>query len=102
MNELARAGVRAMLGFERKRAVVQEPSSTAAAARLVCWSLSCWQFGAGVDDPHTGRKGNGGDCAERGGPAGTGGDQGHWQAGSGGISREGVITSGQMLGLKGR
>eukprot|EP00964_Phaeocystis_antarctica_P054051 scaffold31759_cov36-Phaeocystis_antarctica.AAC.1 len=45
-----------MLGFERKRVVVQEPSSTVAAARLVCRSLSSWQLGAGVDVPHTGRK----------------------------------------------
>eukprot|EP00964_Phaeocystis_antarctica_P096357 scaffold62669_cov40-Phaeocystis_antarctica.AAC.2 len=41
-----------MLGFERKQVVVQEPISTAAAARLVCWSRSSWQLGAGVDDPH--------------------------------------------------
>eukprot|EP00964_Phaeocystis_antarctica_P031755 scaffold17953_cov91-Phaeocystis_antarctica.AAC.2 len=45
-----------MLGFERKRAVVQEPSSTAAAALLVCRSRSSWQLGAGVDGPHDGRK----------------------------------------------
>ena len=61
LNESARAGVRAMLGFECRRAVVQEPRARhsampAAAAQLVCWRRSSWQLQAGVDDPHTKRK----------------------------------------------
>ena len=46
LSELARAGVRAMLGFECRRAVVQEPrarhSASTAAAQLVCWRRSPW------------------------------------------------------------
>jgi hypothetical protein len=62
LNELARAVVRAMLGFKCRQAVMQEPrsrhlaSSTAAAAQLVRPRRSSQQLGAGADDPHTERK----------------------------------------------
>ena len=62
LNELAVAGVRAMLGFECRRAVVQEPRARHSAMqqqqqKLICWRRrSSWQFEAGVDDPHTVRK----------------------------------------------
>ena len=49
-----------MLGFECRRAVVQEPRArhlaSIAAAQLVCWRRSSWQLQAGVDGPHTKRK----------------------------------------------
>ena len=62
LNELARAVVRAMLGFKCRQAVMQEPrsrhlaSSTAEAAQLVHPRRSSQQLGAGADDPHTERK----------------------------------------------
>ena len=43
------------MGFDCKRAVVQEPRARHS-AQLVCWSRSSWQLGAGVDDPHIERK----------------------------------------------
>ena len=50
-----------MLGFECRRAVVQEPRARHSAMqqqqqKLICWRRSSWQFEAGVDDPHTERK----------------------------------------------
>ena len=65
LNELAVAGVRAMLGFECRRAVVQEPRarhsamqrhSSRGSKKLNCWRRSSWQFEAGADHPHTVRK----------------------------------------------
>ena len=48
-----------MLGFECRRAVVQEPRARHSAMqqqqqKLICWRRrSSWQFEAGVDDPRT-------------------------------------------------
>ena len=60
-NDLARAEVRAMLGFECKRAVAQEPArakqhGSSSTAGLVCQSRASRQLGAGADEPHTNRK----------------------------------------------